>query len=185
MDNKKQKLNLKEIGTKFIPTIKKIFIYLKKAEFNKKMKLIGEVLVIIILLCLLKLPFSIVRDLIINAFFSVEIANKLLMNMIYIIFELPYLILVIYIFMKMIVTKYENIEVKEEVKLSKIEDVSLPNEIPLPKIEEVKSETKDVMLKQEESTQIKQDNEEENELPSLVSNNITESVPNNKNNSNS
>ncbi len=181
MDYKKQKLNLKVIWKKFIPTIKKIFIYLKKAEFNKKMKLVGELLVIIILLCLLKLPFSIVRDMIINAFFSVEIANKLLMNMLYIIFELPYLILAIYMFMKMIVTKYENIEVDAKVG----ENISLTNEEPNKDEEQVVLPTNDVVLEKEIPQPLNQDNEEENELPSLASNNniTTETTASSENNS--
>lgn len=165
MKNENKKISIKELSKKFIPTIKKIFNYLKKADFNSKLKLIGELIVLILLLCLLKLPFSVVRDLIINAFFSVEIANTLLMNMLYIVFGLPYYLLAIYLFIKIIVTRYENLEVKE--------DISLPNENSLPKVEEVKSETNDVMMKQEENTQLNQDNEVEKELPSLANNDIS------------
>lgn len=109
----KKKLSVKELSKKFIPTIKKIINYFKRNDFNSKMKLLGEIVVLVLLLCLLKLPFSIVRDLIINVFFSVEIANTLLMNMLYIVFGLPYYVLTIYLFVKTIVTRYENLEVKE------------------------------------------------------------------------
>lgn len=180
MEKKKQKLSLKELCTKFIPTIKKIFSYLKKVEFNKKMKLIGELFIIIVLLCLLKLPFSIARDLIINVFFSVEIANKLLMNMLYIIFEIPYLILVIYMLMKMIVTKYENID---EI----IKDVSLPiKEETIKEDEQIALSSTNIVLEKDIVNQTINQNKRENELPSLSSDiNTTESVTNSENNSNS
>ncbi len=183
MEKKKQKLSLMELCTKFIPTIKKIFNYLKKVEFNKKMKLIGELFIIIVLLCLLKLPFSIARDLIINVFFSVEIANKLLMNMLYIIFELPYLILVIYMLMKMIVTKYENIEVDAKIP----EDASLFKDESVVKEEQVVLHTNDdIVLKNEVDNQSINKDNEENELPSLASdtNLTTSSTTSNENNSN-
>lgn len=178
MEKKKQKLSLKELCTKFIPTIKKIFSYLKKVEFNKKMKLIGELFIIIVLLCLLKLPFSIARDLIINVFFSVEIANKLLMNVLYIIFEIPYLILVIYMLMKMVVSKYENIdEIIKDVSLSIKEEPIKEEQIVLP--------STNIVLEKEIVNQTINQNKGENELPSLASDtNTTESVTNNENNSN-
>lgn len=178
MEKKKQKLSLKELCTKYIPTIKKIFSYLKKVEFNKKMKLIGELFIIIVLLCLLKLPFSIARDLIINVFFSVEIANKLLMNVLYIIFEIPYLILVIYMLMKMVVSKYENIdEIIKDVSLSIKEEPIKEEQIVLP--------STNIVLEKEIVNQTINQNKGENELPSLASDtNTTESVTNNENNSN-
>lgn len=126
---KKEKINIKELINRFIPTVKKIIEYIKKVEFKSKMKLIGEIIVIILILCLLKLPFSIVRDLIINAFFSVKIASELLMDAIYLLFGIPYFLLAIYLLIKTIVTRYENIEVPsnnaaEEIK----EDIPLQNE---------------------------------------------------------
>lgn len=124
MEKKKTKLSIKKLGNKFIPTIKKIFGYLKRSDFNSKMKLIGEIIVLILVLCLLKLPFSIVRDMIINAFFSVKISSTILMNSIYLLFGLPYYILIIYLFVKTIVTRYEKLEVKEESKLNNINNTS-------------------------------------------------------------
>lgn len=108
---KKEKINIKELINRFIPTVKKIIEYIKKVEFKSKMKLIGEIIVIILILCLLKLPFSIVRDLIISAFFSVKISSELLMDAIYLLFGVPYFLLAVYLFIKTIVTRYENIEV--------------------------------------------------------------------------
>lgn len=127
MESKKQKISIKELSKKFIPTIKKIFSYLKRSDFNSKMKLIGEIVVLILLLCLLKLPFSIVRDLIINAFFSVKISSTLLMNTIYFLFGIPYILLVIYLFVKTIATRYENLEVKEEGKISNTDNMTDTN----------------------------------------------------------
>lgn len=129
---KKEKINIKELINRFIPTVKKIIEYIKKVEFKSKMKLIGEIIVIILILCLLKLPFSIVRDLIINAFFSVKISSEFLMDAIYLLFGIPYFLLAIYLFIKTIVIRYENIEVKEDVlslkeQDNKVEEVVLPN----------------------------------------------------------
>lgn len=138
MENKKTKKNLKELSSKFVPTLKNIFIYMKKVNFNRKMKVIGDLILLIVLLCILKLPFSVIRDLIINAFFSVEIANTLLMNMLYLLFGIPYYILVIYLFVKNIVNKYENLEVGNNITNNEIQDnSSILKENDISKNEEV------------------------------------------------
>lgn len=146
----KKKISIKELSKKFIPTIKKIINYFKKSDFNSKMKLLGEIVVLILLLCLLKLPFSIVRDLIINVFFSVEIANTLLMNMLYIVFGLPYYVLAIYLFVKTIVTRYENLEVKENKSnnisnTNNIDNTSTSNTAIEEKKEDVENTTRPVV----------------------------------------
>lgn len=182
MESKKQKISIKELSKKFIPTIKKIFSYLKRSDFNSKIKLIGEIVVLVLLLCLLKLPFSIARDIIINAFFSVKISSTLLMNTIYLLFGLPYILLVIYLFVKTIVTRYENIEMKENTNTSNTQ-AEETNEVK----DDVPLINKEVFLNVEETSQINQNKVEENELSSMINNtnSITDLAPNNENTENS
>lgn len=109
---KKKRRNLKQLVQEFIETIKEVGTYVTKRTFKEIATVIGEILVLIILLCLLKIPFSLVRDVFINILFSMEVKSKMIMNLLFIIFGLPYYILVIFLFIKLFTDRYHNINSK-------------------------------------------------------------------------
>lgn len=111
-NEKKKKRSLKELMEQFIQTIKEVGTYFTKKPFKDILLLVGEILVIIILLCLLKIPFSLIRDVFINVLFSMEVQSKLIMNLLYVIFGLPYYIMAILLFMKLFVDRYHDINSK-------------------------------------------------------------------------
>lgn len=111
-NGKKKKRSLKQLGQEFFETAKEVGTYVTKRSFKEIATVIGEILVLVILLCLLKIPFSLIRDVFINMLFSMEIKSTMLMNLLYFIFGLPYYIIAIYLFIKLFTDRYHDINSK-------------------------------------------------------------------------
>ena len=111
-EGKKKKRSLKQLGQEFIKTVKEVGTYITKRPFKDIATVIGEILVLVILLCLLKIPFSLIRDVFINMLFSMEIKSTMIMNLLYFVFGLPYYILAIYLFIKLFTDRYHDINSK-------------------------------------------------------------------------
>lgn len=127
MDNnskmeKEKKLTIKELILEFKKTLKEVSVFLSKKDFKSILMFLGEVLVIIFLLCLIKIPFSLVRDFIINFLLSVEIQGKGIMNLLYGVFSIPYYLIVIYLFIKIFVKRYANINNSDIKEQSEVKD---------------------------------------------------------------
>jgi uncharacterized membrane protein YjgN (DUF898 family) len=108
----------------FIKTCKELYKYFTKCGSKELFVKIGEILLILIFLCFLKIPFVLIRDVIINSMFSMSFSNDTIMNVIYLVFDLPYYLLALFLFMKIIVDRYKDINnvTKKEVVEEKKEE---------------------------------------------------------------
>ena len=95
---------------KFINTFKEIIKYCSKANIKSLAKLLGELVILVLIITIFKLPFIMIRDFGIELFTSLGLEfNKYILLGWNILFELSYLIIGIMIFINIINKRYENI----------------------------------------------------------------------------